>query len=64
MERSTELRPDGAVLVGIDEQTALLRDPDGGWRVAGQGSVTLYGPGRDDSACYGPDAAVDGLPPG
>jgi cyanophycinase len=62
-ERSTELRPDGAVLVGVDEQTALLRDPDGGWRVAGQGSVTLYGPGHDDVATYGPDSAVDRLPP-
>jgi cyanophycinase len=63
-ERSIELRPNGAVLVGIDEQTALLRDPDGSWRVAGQGSVTLYGPGRDDVAKFGPDASVDGLPPG
>ena len=62
-ERSTELRPDGAVLVGIDKQTALIRDPDGSWRVAGQGRVTLYGPGRDDSAAYGPDSPVDGLPP-
>ncbi|HVW33250.1 MAG TPA: Type 1 glutamine amidotransferase-like domain-containing protein [Acidimicrobiia bacterium] len=66
LARSTELRPDGAVLVGVDEQTALLRDPDGGWRVAGQGSVTLYGPGREGdgaSATYGPDSTVDGLPP-
>ena len=63
-ERSTELRPDGAVLVGIDEQTALLRDPDGSWRVAGQGSVSLYGPGSEDVAVFGPDAVVEGLPPG
>jgi cyanophycinase len=62
-ERSTELRPDGALLVGIDEQTALLRDPDGSWRVAGQGSVTIYGPTSKDVATYGPDSAVDGLPP-
>jgi cyanophycinase len=62
-ERSTELRPDGAVLVGIDEQTALLRDADGSWRVTGQGSVTLYGPGPDDRRVYGPDSGVDGLPP-
>jgi cyanophycinase len=62
-ERSMELRPDSAVLVGIDEQTALLRDPDGAWRVAGQGSVTLYGPGANDVATYGPESAVDGLPP-
>ena len=63
-ERSMELRPDGAVLVGIDEQTALLRDPDGSWRVAGQGSVTIYGPGPDDVADHGPDSTVEGLPPG
>jgi len=63
-ERSMELRPDGAVLVGIDEQTALLRDPDGGWRTAGEGSVTLYGPGRGAVAVYGPESTVDGLPPG
>jgi cyanophycinase len=62
-ERSTELRPEGAVLVGIDEQTALVRDPDGSWRVAGQGSVTLYGPGRNAVAVYGPDSAVEVLPP-
>jgi len=63
-ERSMELRPDSAVLVGVDEQTALLRDPDGSWRVAGQGSVTLYGPRPHDVATYGPDSAVEGLPPG
>ena len=62
-ERSTELRPDGAVLVGVDEQTALIRDPDGAWRVAGEGSVTLYGPGQDGVASYGPDSTVEGLPP-
>jgi cyanophycinase len=63
-ERSVELRPEGAVLVGIDEQTALIREPDGSWRVAGQGSVTLYGPGRDEVATHGPDSTVEGLPPG
>jgi len=62
-ERSMELRPDGAVLVGVDEQTALLRDPDGAWRVAGEGSVTLYGPGAEDVTAFGSDSAVDGLPP-
>jgi cyanophycinase len=62
-ERSIELRPDGAVLVGIDEQTALLRDPDGSWRAAGQGRVTLYGPGKADLVTAGPDSPVEGLPP-
>ena len=41
-ERSTELRPSGATLVGVDEQTALVREPDGTWRVDGAGGVTVY----------------------
>ena len=41
-ERSIDLLPERARLVGIDEQTALLRDPPGGWRVAGADSVTVY----------------------
>jgi cyanophycinase len=45
-ERTQELRPDGAVLAGVDEQTALLRSPDGHWSAVGAGSVTLYGPER------------------
>lgn len=42
-ERSIDLLPKTAVLVGIDEATALVRDPGGVWRVAGRGCVTLYG---------------------
>jgi cyanophycinase len=41
-ERSIDLLPASARLVGIDEETALVRDPAGGWRVAGVGVVTLY----------------------
>jgi len=41
-ERSIDLLPAQAVLVGIDEETALVRDPEGGWRVAGAGVVSLY----------------------
>jgi cyanophycinase-like exopeptidase len=41
LARSIDLLPAGATLVGIDEETALVRD-DGGWRVAGRGEVTLY----------------------
>jgi cyanophycinase len=40
-ERSIDLLPRGAVLAGIDEQTALVKDADG-WSVAGTGAVTLY----------------------
>jgi cyanophycinase len=41
-ERSIDLLPVSATLVGIDEETALIRDPDGSWRVAGAGKVTVY----------------------
>ena len=41
-ERSLDLLPANAVLVGIDEETALLRLPGAHWSVAGQGTVTLY----------------------
>ena len=34
-------RPD-LVVAGIDERTALVRDPDGTWRVAGAGNAVLY----------------------
>lgn len=46
-DRSIELLPDGAMLAGLDEQTALVRSPDGAWRVVGPGRVTLYAHGRD-----------------
>jgi cyanophycinase len=41
-ERSVDLLPEGAVLVGIDEETALLRLPGPQWSVAGAGEVTVY----------------------
>lgn len=41
-ERSIDLLPPTAKLVGIDDQTALVRDRDGSWRVAGIGEVTIY----------------------
>ena len=40
-ERSIDLLPRNAVLVGVDEETALVKGPDG-WSVAGAGTVTLY----------------------
>jgi cyanophycinase len=51
-ERSIDLLPATATLVGIDEETALIRDPEGGWRVAGVGVVTLYD-GRDTTTVGG-----------
>ena len=41
-ERLGRLLPD-AVLLGIDEYTAMIDDADGGWQAYGPGSVTLYG---------------------
>lgn len=41
-ERSIDLLPPTAKLVGIDAETALVRERDGSWRVAGVGAVTVY----------------------
>lgn len=41
-ERSIDLLPSSAKLVGVDEETALVRDRDGAWRVAGVGAATVY----------------------
>ncbi len=35
-----------AVLIGIDEQTGMINDGDGEWRVYGAGEVTLYQSGQ------------------
>ena len=34
--------PTTLVLVGIDERTALIRDPDGAWRAEGAGEVAVF----------------------
>jgi len=41
-ERSIDLLPADAVLVGVDEQTAVVREGDGHWEVVGAGGVTAY----------------------
>src|SRR2546427_229607 len=46
-KRTIALAPKGLVLVGIDEQTALIRSPEGGWRVEGAGQVVAFRDGRD-----------------
>lgn len=58
-ERSVDLRPLTTVLAGIDEQTALVREPDGVWGVQGVGSVTLLGPKGSQS--YASDSTINTL---
>lgn len=58
-QRSIELLPPSATLVGVDEDTALVLE-QGKWRVAGAGSVTVYAGGT--ATAYASGAAVPGLP--
>jgi cyanophycinase len=41
-ERSVDLLSANAVLVGVDEHTALLREGSGEWQVVGAGRVAVY----------------------
>ena len=41
-ERSVDLLASNAVLVGVDEQTALVRTGSGPWEVMGRGGATVY----------------------
>jgi cyanophycinase len=58
-DRSIDLLPDAATLAGLDEHTALVREPDGAWRVAGPGSVTLYRIDAEPSRHH--DSTIDSL---
>jgi cyanophycinase len=40
--RTFELAPKGCAVVGIDEQTAAVRAPDGTWSAAGAGNVAVW----------------------
>jgi cyanophycinase len=59
-ERSIDLLPSSATLVGIDEQTALVRAPDGTWTAQGAGAVTVYG--ATSSISHTDGQPVAGLP--
>jgi cyanophycinase len=41
-ERSVDLLARDAVLIGVDEQTAIVRTGDGQWEVMGAGGATVY----------------------
>ncbi|MFZ0173785.1 MAG: Type 1 glutamine amidotransferase-like domain-containing protein [Acidimicrobiales bacterium] len=52
--RTLALAPAGVSVVGIPERTALIREPGGSWRTAGEGEVTVFLDGKPTS--------IDALP--
>ena len=42
VHRSIALAAPGLPVVGVPERTALIRDPEGGWRQAGEGAVQVF----------------------
>ena len=42
LKRTVALTPDGCCVVALGEQTALIRDGDGSWRVEGRGEFAVY----------------------
>lgn len=50
LHRSVALAPRGLPVVGIPERAALVRDPDGSWRSAGVGTVTVFVDGAPAAA--------------
>jgi cyanophycinase len=56
MHRAVLLAPAGTPVVGVPERTALLREPDGTWRVAGAQPVAVF---LDGAAA---DAGLAALP--
>jgi cyanophycinase len=45
--RTLQLAPKGLIVVGVDERTALVRAPSGGWRAVGAGKVTAWRDGDE-----------------
>jgi cyanophycinase len=44
--RTVQLATGHLRIAAVDERTALIRDPDGTWRTAGAGAVTVYVDGK------------------
>lgn len=40
--RTIQLAPKGLPIAGIDDRTALIREPDGSWRSQGAGEVAIF----------------------
>jgi cyanophycinase len=47
MHRTIQLAAAGITVAAIPEQTALIREPTGGWRSSGAGAVTVWQGGRE-----------------
>jgi cyanophycinase len=58
-DRSLDLLPKDAVLVGLDEHTALVRDANGDWRALGPGNVTLYRVDRESETVHEGPVTLD-----
>jgi cyanophycinase len=54
VHRSIALAAPGLPVVGLPERTALIRDPEGGWRQSGQGTAQVFVSGKP--------AGLDALP--
>jgi len=46
-KRTLHIAPRGLPIAGIDERTALIRDPDGAWSASGVGQVVVFVDGRE-----------------
>jgi len=60
VHRTVELAPPDVVLVELPERTAVIREPDGTWRAAGEGTPAVHKDGRPATLEDLPHPAVAG----